>query len=66
MSEVIETFEREQLAVGGSPEELALVQKFKGWKNELEGIMVGHTIVGQESSKLVKDVSAEEGGLFED
>jgi hypothetical protein len=66
LTEVIETFEREQLAMGGSPEELALVQKFKGWKDELEGIMAGHVIVGQESSTPVEGVTAKEGGLFED
>lgn len=63
---MIETFEREQLAMGGSPEELALVKMFKGWKYELEGIMAGHVIVRQESLTPVEGVIAEEGGLFED
>ena len=52
--------------MGGSPEELALVQMFKGWKYELEGIMAGHVIVRQESLTPVEGVIAEEGGLFED
>jgi len=66
LTEVIQTIEREQSSVGGSPEEVALVDKFKRWKDELEVIMAGDVGVRDRNSEPVNSVHAEEGGLFKD
>ena len=54
--------------MGGSPEEVALVEKFKGWRDELEGIMARHVRVkaGDVPPIQVDDAPAEERGLFKD
>jgi hypothetical protein len=64
LTEVIQTIEREQSGVGGSPEEVALVDKFKRWKDELGVIMAGGVSVSDRNSGPVDGVHAEEGGLF--
>ena len=66
LTEVIQTIEHEQSSMGGSPEEAALVEKFKGWKDELENIMAGGVRVRGRNSGPVDSIPAEEGGLFKD
>ncbi|KIM89996.1 hypothetical protein PILCRDRAFT_812791 [Piloderma croceum F 1598] len=66
LTEVIQTIEREQSGVGGSPEEVALVDKFKRWKDELEVIMAGGVSMRDRNSGPVDGIHAEEGGLFND
>lgn len=64
---MIRTIEDEQSAIGVSSGEAQLVEKFKGWRDELEGIMSGETPV---RCRIVppptNEVSAEEGGMFID
>jgi hypothetical protein len=66
LTEVIQTIEREQSGMGGSPETAVLVDKFKGWKDELVDIMAGCVATKEGDSALAGDIPAEEGGLFED
>lgn len=67
LNEVINTIAGEQSEMGGSPEEVALIKKFKGWRNELEVIRSGGQ--GSTTSKLLPQAdanSAESGGMFTD
>lgn len=66
MSEVIDTIEREQSGMGGTPEERALVDKFKGWRSELVAIRSGQGGVRKTTAPAADGVYAEEGGMFTD
>jgi hypothetical protein len=66
LTEAIETIEREQSGMGGSLQEVALVEKLKGWRDELESIMAGPAGLRQGNSAPANDVYAQEGGLFKD
>jgi hypothetical protein len=63
ISEVIRTLESEQSAEGSSQESSALLNKFKGWRSELDALR------GGTRSPMRSDTSQtpeREGGLFID
>lgn len=65
--DVIGTIENEQSEMGGSAEEVRLVEKFKGWRDELKGIMSGDVSVrGGAAPPPTDGVPAKEGGMFVD
>jgi len=66
LREAIQTIEREQSKMGGSPEGVVLVEKLEGWSKELRVIMAGGHASARSDVPPANGVSAEEGGMFRD
>ncbi|KAI0776761.1 hypothetical protein BD413DRAFT_610349 [Trametes elegans] len=67
LSDVVATIAGEERSVGAAPAEDALVQKFKGWRDELAQIRSGRKTAGK-GGESAADAAAKqrEGGLFAD